>query len=82
MDIQPFEYNGKWLLARGVHGLNTSVSNTGSPQDVIPLSDTFVSCWSEQNGWVSSGPLAMVFETADDAAAYLRNNSARLEASR
>jgi hypothetical protein len=81
MNIQPFEFNGKWLLARGVQGLNTSPP-TGSAQSVVPASDTFVSCWSEQRGWVPSGPLGTVFATSDDAVAYLRKNRSRLETSR
>lgn len=82
MNIQPFEFDGKWLLARGVNGLNSNVNDANTLQGVVPATDTFVSCWSERSGWVTSAPLGTTFPTADDALSYLRANRSRLEASR
>jgi len=78
--IEPFESDGKWLLARGVEYVaSQGISGTrgASPRG----RRTFHDCWSEERGWVTSAGLATQFDTKEDAQQYLFENQKELDMS-
>lgn len=79
--IEPFNFNGNWILVKGMGQSDTSQIITGSSRHSIPPTMAFRECWAE-HGWVPNGPLAKKFATREEAVAYLKLNGSAMEAMR
>lgn len=78
--IQPFSWNKKWILASGVQTVGNNGFAGSRTHGAARTRDTFTVCWSDRGRWVPQAVLGQMFDTEEEAAAYLEANREMLEA--